>query len=148
MGLLVSLLTFCIVIVLFFAIWMLVGGGDSKQEVVRRRMEAVRKAERRGDVSATLTLARDEMLSSVPLVHRMMMNWAWSIRLQEQISQAGLTMKAGKLVLISACAGLGTWLVVGLFYPQFPVALIFGFGAAAAPFLVINYLRHKRMRQF
>ena len=108
MGLLVSLLTFCIVIALFFAFWMLVGGGDTKQELVRRRMEAVRKAERRGDVSTTLKLARDEMLSSVPVVHRMMMHWAWSVRLQEHISQAGLTMKAGKLVLIAACAALGT----------------------------------------
>ena len=148
MGLLVSLLTFCIVIALFFAVWMLVGGGDTKQELVRRRMEAVRKAERRGDVSTTLKLARDEMLSSVPVVHRMMLHWAWAIRLQEHISQAGLTMKAGKLVLISACAGLGTWLVVGFFYPQFPVALIFGIGAASAPFGVISYLRQKRMRQF
>ena len=78
-----------------------------QQELVRRRMEAVRKAERRGDVSTTLKLARDEMLSSVPVVHRMMLHWAWSIRLQELISQAGLTMKAGKLVLISACVGPG-----------------------------------------
>jgi tight adherence protein B len=148
MGLLISLLTFCVVIALFFAIWMLVGGGDNKQELVRRRMEAVRKAERRGDVSTTLKLARDEMLSSVPVVHRMMLHWAWSVRLQERISQAGLTMKVGKLVLISACLGLGTWLVVGLFYPQFPIALIFGIGAGAAPFGVIGYLRQKRMRQF
>src|SRR4029077_20787445 len=54
----------------------------------------------------------------------------------------------GKLVLIAACAGLGTWLIVGMFYPQFPVALIFGIGAGAAPFGVIRYLREKRMRQF
>ena len=81
---------------------------DTKQEVVRRRMEAVRKAERRGDVSMGLKLARDEMLSSVPAVHRLMLHWAWSARLQERISQAGLTMKAGKLILISACLCLGT----------------------------------------
>ena len=69
MGLLVFALTFLIVIVVFIGIWMMIGG-DTKQEVVRRRMEAVRKAERRGDVSMNLKLARDEMLSSVPAVHR------------------------------------------------------------------------------
>jgi tight adherence protein B len=147
MGFLLSALTFFIVIAIFFAIWMLTSG-DNKQEVVRRRMEAVRKAERRGDVSTTLKLARDEMLSSVPIVHRMMLHWSWSVRLQESISQAGLTMKAGKLVLMSACIGLGTWLVVGLFYPQFPVAIIFGLFAGAAPFGVVSYLRQKRMRAF
>ncbi len=107
MGLLVFALTFLIVIVVFFGIWMMVGA-DTKQEVVRRRMEAVRKAERRGDVSMGLKLARDEMLSSVPAVHRLMLHWSWSVRLQEKISQAGLTMKAGKLILISACLCLGT----------------------------------------
>src|SRR5262245_15406137 len=125
MGALVAILTFFVVIAIFFAVWML-ASGDSKQELIRRRMEAVRKAERRGDVSTSLKLARDEMLSSVPVVHRLMMHWAWSTRLQEQISQAGLTMKAGKLVLLSACVGMATWLIVGFFFPQFPIAILLG----------------------
>jgi tight adherence protein B len=147
MGVLIAILTFCIVIALFFGIWMFFGG-DSKQEVVRRRMEAVRKAERRGDVSTSLKLARDEMLSSVPVLHRLMLHWSWSVRLQEHIAQAGLTMKAGKLVLLSACIGLGTWLIVGAFHSPFPVPLLLGLVAGAAPFGVVSYMRQKRMRQF
>jgi tight adherence protein B len=147
MGLLLSILTFVVVVGLFLAIWMF-AGSDTKQDVVRRRMDAVRKAERRGDVSLGLKLARDEMLSSVPVVHRLMLHWSWSVRLQERISQAGLTMKAGKVVLLSGCLGLGTYLLVGAFYPQFPIALIFGAAATSAPFLVISWLREKRLRQF
>jgi tight adherence protein B len=147
MGALLAILTFFVVIALFFTVWML-ATGDSKQEVVRRRMEAVRKAERRGDVSISLKLARDEMLSSVPMLHRIMLHWSWSVRLQEQIAQAGLTMKAGKVVLISACLGLATWLIVGGFFPQFPIAVVVGLAMASAPFAVIAYLREKRMRQF
>jgi tight adherence protein B len=147
MGALVAILTFVIVIVIFFAIWMLTGG-DNKQELVRRRMEAVRKAERRGEVSQSLKLARDEMLSTVPVVHRLLLHWDWSIRLQERISQAGLTMKAGKLVLISACLAVGTWLVVRGFYPQFPIAIVAGVVAGYAPFGVVTYKRRKRLDQF
>jgi tight adherence protein B len=147
MGILVSLLTFVVVLLLVLAIWML-ASGDSKQEVLRRRMEAVRKAERRGDVSLGLKLARDEMLSSVPVLHRLMLHWSWSSRLQEQISQAGLTMKAGKLVLMSACIGLAVWLLVGFIYPQFPIAILIGLVAGFAPFGVIAWLREKRMREF
>jgi tight adherence protein B len=147
MGLLVAILTFVIVIAVFFAIWTL-ASGDTKQEVLRRRMEAVRKAERRGDVATNLRLARDEMLSSVPAVHRLMLHWAWSVRLQEHISQAGLTMKAGKLVLTSACLALATWLIVGAIYPQFPVAIIFGIAVGTAPFGYVAYKREKRMREF
>ena len=55
MGLLLFAVTFLIVIVLFLGIWMTIGT-DNKQEVVRRRMEAVRKAERRGEVSMGLKL--------------------------------------------------------------------------------------------
>jgi tight adherence protein B len=147
MGLLVFALTFLIVIVIFLGVWMTFGG-DNKQEVVRRRMEAVRKAERRGDVSMGLKLARDEMLSSVPAVHRLMMHWSWSMRLQERISQAGLTMKAGKLILISACAFLGTTIIVGLFAPIFPVGLLIGICIGLAPYGVVMYLRQKRLRAF
>jgi tight adherence protein B len=147
MGTLIFAVTFLIVMVIVLGIWM-VAGGDNKQEVVRRRMESVRKAERRGDVSLGLKLARDEMLSSVPAVHRLMLHWAWSARLQERISQAGLKMKAGKLILISACLGLGMFLLTGLFYPQFPLAFILGLSVMFIPYGVIAYLRQKRLREF
>jgi len=147
MGLLVFALTFLTVIVIFLGIWMTFGT-DNKQEVVRRRMEAVRKAERRGDVSMGLKLARDEMLSSVPAVHRLMLHWAWSVRLQERISQAGLTMKAGKLILISACLFLGTTVIVGLFTPMLLVGLLIGICVGLIPYGVVMYLRQKRLRAF
>ena len=147
MGLLVFALTFLIVIVVFLGIWMMIGG-DNKQEVVRRRMEAVRKAERRGDVSMGLKLARDEMLSSVPAVHRLMMHWAWSVQLQERISQAGLTMKAGKLILISACLFAGTTVIVGIFTPILLVGLLIGICVGLVPYGVVMYLRQKRLRAF
>src|ERR1700729_1203716 len=133
MGSLVFALTFLIVIVIFLGVWMTIGG-DTKQEVVRRRMDAVRKAERRGDVSMGLKLARDEMLSSVPAVHRLMLHWQWSVRLQERIAQAGLKMKAGKLILISACLGLGTFLLTGVFYPQFWVGVLLGIAVTFIPY--------------
>ncbi len=147
MGLLVFALTFLIVIVIFLGIWTMIGG-DTKQEVVRRRMDAVRKAERRGDVSMGLKLARDEMLSSVPAVHRLMLHWSWSVQLQERISQAGLSMKAGKLILISACLGLGTMIASGLFIPVFPVGILLGLLLGAVPYGVVMYLRQKRLRAF
>jgi tight adherence protein B len=147
MGLLVFALTFLIVIVVFLGIWMMVGG-DNKQEVVRRRMAAVRKAERRGEVSMGLKLARDEMLSSVPAVHRLMLHWSWSVRLQERISQAGLTMKAGKLILISGCLCLGGMVVTGIFMPVFPLGILIGLCVGAIPYGVVMYLRQKRLSAF
>src|SRR5271155_114952 len=147
MALLLSIFTFLSVVSILVFIWLFMGT-DASQDVVRRRMEAVRKAERRGDVSLGLKLARDEMLSSVPAVHRLMLHWQWSVRLQERIAQAGLKMKAGKLILISACLGLGTFVFAGVFYPQFWVGVLLGAAVACIPYGVVSYRRQKRLQQF
>jgi tight adherence protein B len=147
MGLLIFLLTFAVVAVVFFGIWLLIGA-DTTQDVVRRRMESVRKAERRGDVSLGLTLARDEMLSTVPALNRLMQHWRWSVRLQEYIAQSGVEIKVGKLVLISAVMGMATYLIVGHFYPQFPIAIALGLALTCLPLAYIGWQRRRRMTKF
>jgi tight adherence protein B len=147
MGLLIFLLTFAVVAVVFFGVWLLIGA-DTTQDVVRRRMESVRKAERRGDVSLGLTLARDEMLSSVPALNRLMQHWRWSVRLQEYIAQSGVEIKVGKLVLISAVIGMTTYLIVGHFYPQFPIAIALGLALTCLPLAYIGWQRRRRMTKF
>jgi len=147
MGILIFILTFLTVTLLLLTVWM-IASTDTIQEVVRRRMEAVRKAERRGDVSLGLKLVRDELLSSVPLVHRLMMQWSWSSRLQEYISQAGLKMKPGKLVLLSAVLGLGAYLLSGRFFPQFWIQFLWAVGLAGIPFAFVAWKRRRRLRQF
>lgn len=145
-----ALATFLIVGIVFGIIWMLAGGGDGRQqEVVRRRMEAVRKAESRGEVSLDLKLVRDELYSNVPQLHRLLMRLPWSGRLQNFINQAGMKMKAGKFVLWSAVAGLGTYVLLSVIYPnQSIMALCFGFMALAVPFGVIAVQRARRLAQF
>jgi len=147
MGILIFVLTFFTVTLLLLAVWMVMST-DNSQEVVRKRMEAVRKAERRGDVSLGLKLVRNEMLSSVPLVHRLMMQWLWSVQLQEYISQAGLKTKAGKLVLLSAVLGMGAYLLSGRFFPQFWIQFVSGVGLAGTPFAFVAWKRRRRLRQF
>jgi tight adherence protein B len=147
MGVLIFILTFLTVTLLLLALWMM-ARKDTSQEVVRRRMEAVRKAERRGDVSLGLKLVRDEMLSSVPLVHQLMMQWSWSRRLREYLSQAGLKMKPGKLVLLSAVLATGTYVLSGRFFPKFWIQFVWALGLAGIPFALIAWKRRRRLRQF
>jgi tight adherence protein B len=120
---------------------------DSNQELIRRRMGAVRKAEHRGEVSLGLKLARDEMLSSVPLVHRVLMQWSWPMHFQDLLVQAGLRVKPAKLILLSGVLGIGSYLLGAQFF-RFPVPVLAGIGACASPFLFVLWKRHRRMRQF
>jgi len=147
MGILIFILSFLTVTLLLLAVWM-VASTDSIQEVVRQRMEAVHKAERRGDVSLGLKLVRDEMLSTVPFVHRLMTRWSWSVRLQEYIAQAGLKTKVGKLLLLSAVLGMSAYLLSGHFFSPWWIQLTCGLGLAGIPFAFLAWKRQKRLRQF
>jgi tight adherence protein B len=147
MGILIAILTFLVVVVLFLGIWVF-AGEERAQEQVRKRMSAVHKAEKRGDVNIGLKLVRDEMMSSVPLLHRLMMQWAWSTKLQDCLVQAGMTTRPGKIVLMSGVLGIGTYIVAGFFIRQFFLVIPIAIFAASIPILVVLFKRRRRMRKF
>jgi tight adherence protein B len=147
MALLLSIFTFLTVTATLFLIWMLTGS-DASQEVVQRRMQAVRKAERRGEVTLGLQLVRDEMLSSVPWFNRVLMQWSWSTKLQEFLSQAGMKTKPGKIILVSGVLAVTGYLVTARFISRFPVPLFAALAAAFIPLALIAWKRRRRLRTF
>jgi tight adherence protein B len=148
MGALLAVLTFVVVVIIFLGIWLLTST-DSQQEQIRRRMESVRKAERRGgDVSLGLQLIRDEMLSGVPFMHRVMMQFSWPSRLQNFIEQSGMTVKPGKIILLSCVLGLGTYVAALFFHAPLWACVLAGLILGAAPFGVISFKRRRRLRRF
>jgi tight adherence protein B len=147
MAILIFVLTFLLAAGVVFGIWVL-AGGDPTQERIRKRMSAVHKAERRGDVSQNLLLVRDEMLSDVPMVHRMLLQWSWASKLQDLISQAGMGVKPGKILLLSIALGLAVYILTG-FFVHFPlITLLIGLVAAAIPVIFIAWKRRQRLRKF
>src|SRR5579863_6620422 len=148
MALLISILTFTVVALAFVMIWLFFGSGTT-QEVVRRRFESVRRAERRGgDKSLAVDLLRDEMLSSIPAVHRVLLQWSWPGRLREFLRQAGLRMKPAKLLLICGVVGAAADLIAGRFFLHFPIALLIGVAAGLVPIAVVAGMRKRRLRKF
>jgi|SRR6185437_3818141 len=147
MALLIAILTFLLVAFLLVLVWLSVGS-DKNQEVVRRRMEAVQKAEKRGEVSLSLKLVKDEMMSGVPALHRVMMRWSWAGKLRETLMQAGIELKPAKFVLINAVLALGAYLVTGWFYPHALMQLLAAAIVAVIPFVFVLWKRRRRIRQF
>jgi tight adherence protein B len=148
MAVLISIATFVVVALAFLVLWLLVGAGGT-QEAVRQRMEAVQKAERRGGEIATATaLLRDEMLSDVPAIHRVLAHWSWSIRLRDLLSQSGLRIKPASLLMICGVAGLATTMLVGHYAPRFPISLVAGLALSAAPLGIVRWVRTRRFRKF
>jgi tight adherence protein B len=142
-----AVLTFLV----FVAICALAGlfvSADRSQEVVRRRMESVRRAEKRGALSQGANLLRDELLSTVPALHRLMLRWGWTSRLNDYIQQAGMTTKPGKVVLSMATVAVGTFYVMELWLENFLGALFIALVAGCAPLAYIGYKRKKRLEKF
>ena len=146
MGLLITILTFLVVVVLFLGIWVF-AGGEGAQEQVRKRMSAVHKAERRGEVNVNLALVRDELMSGVPWLHRLMLRWSWSSKLQDYLVQAGMTARPGKIVLMSFILAVGGLLGASYFFPHFYTALPFAL-VGAIPITVVVFKRRRRLRRF
>jgi tight adherence protein B len=147
MGALIAVLTFLVVVVLILGIWVF-ASGEGAQEQVRKRMSAVHKAEKRGEVNIGLKLVRDEMMSSVPWLHRLMLQWSWSSKLQDYVMQSGWAIKPAKLLLMSAVLGLGSYLLSSYFLPHFYMVLPIGVVAASVPFVIVMVKRRMRLRKF
>ena len=147
MALFIALGTFVISVFLFLALWLFLGS-PTQQDVVRNRFEAVRKAERQGEISIQMELLRDEMLSSVPLLNRLMMNLSWSAKVQRMIAQAGLETRAGKVFLLSGVIGLATYMAADHFLHNAIPALALGILAGTIPLSIVVGKRKRRMRKF
>lgn len=147
MALLIALATFLLVASISVGLWFLFGTSTS-QEIVRDRMEAVRKAERGGDVAADLQLLRDEMLSTVPLLNRLMNRLSWSNQLRKLITQAGVVVKPGKILLCCAVSGVAAFLAGDLLSSTIYIAFLSALAGAAIPIVVVAIMRARRLRQF
>jgi len=148
MALVVALVTFITALCIVFGVWLLVGG-SAPQDIVRQRLDAVRMAERRGGSDPNeLRIVRDEMLSTVPALNRMMLQWSWASRLRQFIYQAGLTVRPAKIVLLSAVLALATYIAVGFVYGDVLFSAAAGLAAGAIPLAIIAYMRKRRLRNF
>jgi len=147
MGALIAVLTFLVVVVVFLGVWVF-AGSEGNQEQIRKRMSAVHKAEKRGESTLGLKLVRDEMMSSVPWMHQLMMKWSWSTSLQDYVAQSGMTVKPAKLLLVSAVLGSAGYLISMYFFPHFYLALPIAIVALLIPIAVVAFRRRRRLRKF
>ena len=147
MALLIAFLALVVAGIVFGLFWLFFGS-TSSSEVVRTRMEAVKKAEKRGDIALDLQLVRDEMMSSVPLLNRLMMKLKWTTRLQNLITQAGMDTRPGTILLFCGVGGLSAYVIVSFLYGRFSAGLAAGVAGALIPFGVVAFRRSRRLKQF
>ncbi len=146
MALLVAFGTFIFAMAICMLIWVSFSSGG-RHQVIERRMEAVRRAERRGSTDLNLKLMRDELLSSVPAFNRMLMRWSWSMRLKDFVAQAGMKTRPGMILMACGVLAAGAFILTRLFY-SLPAPLFAAVLAGALPLAYVEVRRRSRLRRF
>jgi tight adherence protein B len=147
MELLLAALAFLIVATILVASFALAGGGKM-ENVVRNRLESLERSTRRKNPSLELQLVRDELLSEVPQLHKLLSQWRWSRRLRAYLAQAGLKTRPGKLILASGVLALLALTAANHLYHIPVVSLAVAVLAGLVPFIYVYILRGRRLRAF
>jgi tight adherence protein B len=148
MALVLAILTFVIVGGILLTI-SIVAVHAHKSGTVRRRLEALQRAQRRGSDSVELQLLRDELYSSVPFLQAVMMLWPGSISLKNILWQAGMrNVRPAKILLLTAVLALGLYIGATHFFDNQLVAMGIGLAGASLPVLYVMYRRMRRLRAF
>ncbi|HEX8558895.1 MAG TPA: type II secretion system F family protein [Pyrinomonadaceae bacterium] len=145
------MIPFLVFIICMFAVFgaylVATRGTEAKRKRLQQRLsEALLYSKRTDDEE--IQLARQELMSEIPALSRVLMSVRAATSLRRTLDQADLHITVSRLLMLSLMAGLLAALAVSML--TISKLLMVGAGAAAAalPFLHIIYKRKKRLNAF
>jgi len=144
---LISVLIFLLVAVAFFAVATIIDRRNSQARVIKERLANERKAPERAP-EEELALLRDEQLSDIPAIDNLLRRSQRVSDLQKLLAQAGMSMRAGNFLGISALAGVAATIIaygVGKRVEFAWIALLVGF---IVPYSYASIRRNRRFEKF
>ncbi len=132
---------------LVFAVKLLRGSAPEQQ--AQRRLETVRQAEfAPAEFESTTDLRKEDRLSGIPWLHRLLVRLDVAARLRLLLLQAGMGWTVGSLLMMCLFGWIGTACVLYLrFWSVWPAAAL-GAGVTPLPFLYVFHRRAERFRRF
>jgi tight adherence protein B len=92
---------------------------------------------------------KDQPLSSVSGLNRVLVRVGGiTDPLQRSLTQAGMDVTVGTILLSAGCLGLLTYVLVRMFTYSTLLGIGAGIFASLIPFMVVNYKKKKRLQQF
>ena len=118
-----------------------------KRRKIKDRLESISEAGRRAP-SPELDLIKKELLSDVPAINKILLQFSHSSRLKKLINQADMKLKVSTFILISLILfALGVVLSQQLIN-ILPVSILVGGFLSSFPLLVVLYKRKRRLDKF
>lgn len=120
---------------------------NARARRLRERLAGLEAAAKRNP-SEEIDLLRDELMSEIPALNRLLTRWSRAGSLQQRLSQAGLNVRAGKFLLTVACTAAAA-MVLGLtFGNSWLLGILAGGLGAVVPFGYVAFRRTRRFRRF
>jgi len=120
---------------------------DKKRALLKERLaDAIRTSAHSTDMD--VQLAREELLSEIPWMNRVLIKLQVTSKLKRMIDQADSHITVMRLILFSLTAGVLAALAVSMISDSYLLMGFFGFVATALPFLQIHTKRKKRLKKF
>jgi tight adherence protein B len=97
---------------------------------------------------AEVRLARNELLSEIPALNRLLVSMPVAARIRRMLDQADLHITVTRLVMLSLMAGMMAALAVSMLTISKLLVVGAGVGATSVPFMHVAYRRSKRLHAF
>jgi len=142
-----------IILITFVAVLLMVWAGSMlltsrKPADIADRLDQISRRQQVEVTSYGDDLMRDEGLSTVPLLNRLLGRWSWSKTLQSLLTQAGWNIRPAKLVLVSAVLSLTCFLLSWSMLPSLIAAILSGVSCGISPIFVALFKRARRFSKF
>jgi tight adherence protein B len=141
-------------LVFVFALFLVLGaylvathGSDKKRARLQKRLsEALLHSASTEDVD--VVLARNELMSEIPLVNRAMIDIQAALQLKRMLDQADLHITPSRLIMFSVMAGMLGALAASVLTVFIPLMILAGLVTASLPFVHVWWRRRKRFNEF
>jgi tight adherence protein B len=144
---LMAFIVFVVVALAAFALGSLVDQRSARARLLKERLAGERKSPERAP-EEELALLRDEQLSQIPALDSLLRRSERISAIQKMLAQAGIDIRAGNFLGLSALAGIVAAIVVYIVSKRVEVAwlgLLIGF---VAPYFYATFKRGKRFEKF
>jgi tight adherence protein B len=122
-------------------------GSEAKRRRLQQRLSDALLYTKHAD-DEEIQLARQELMSEIPGLSRVLMRMQLATRLRRMLDQADLHITVSRLLMLSLLAGILASLAVSMVSVSKLLMVTAGVVAAALPFLRIAYKRKKRLNAF
>ena len=141
-------------LVFLFALFLVLGafllatqGSDAKRARLQKRLaEALLHSSHTEDVE--IILARNELMSEIPWMNRILVNVQSALHLKRMLDQADLQITPSKLVMFSLLAGMLGAMCAGVASQSIVMMIVVGIATATLPFAYVWYKRRQRLNMF